>query len=111
MKHTILTEVPAFVSAETVWDELFARADALTELVDRRGEDERVARRLQSELRVKDSYLDYGEDDESEITKAETPASIRRTQRVLPSMFANDDDIATKPGIPAEVFEHYRMTA
>jgi len=111
MKLPIPTEAPAFVTAETVWDELFARADALTELVDRRGEDERVARRLQSELRVKDSWLDYGDDEEMEITKAETPASIRRTQRVLPSMFANDDDDATKPGIPAEVFEHYRMTA
>jgi hypothetical protein len=110
MKFPIPTEAPAFVSAETVWDELFARADALTELGDRRGEDERVARRLHSELRVKDSYLDYGEDDEMDITKAETPASIRKTQRVLPSLFANDDD-ATKPGIPAEVFELYRMTA
>lgn len=111
MKLPVPTEAPAFVSAETVWDELFARADALTDLFDRRGEDEKVARRLRSELRVKDSWLDYGEDDEMEITKAECPASIRRTQRVLPSLFANDDDEATKPGIPADVLEHYRMTA
>lgn len=111
MKLPILSEAAPFISAETVWDELFARADALTEMGDRRGQDEKVARRLQSELRVRDSWLDYGEDEEMEATKAETPASIHRTGRSLPCLFANDDDVATKPGIPTDVFELYRMTA